>query len=174
MGGGTFHQFRTTNKKIICRTEPLEAASECVWDSYNSFRLPSSHTPPLHLSQRAPGRCREEDSSSRGSRAQQPRSGALTGATLLHELSFRRAKGLPVFPSSGHFQRNNCGSVKNFCPRRNPFTNLYLSWMGTLSHHWKVPLIKSSNVSLLRLTSHKVKIQNPSCLPLTPLGKLLP
>lgn len=82
-GGDTFHQSRTTNKKIICRMEPLEAASECVWDPYNSFRLPSSHTPPLHLSQRAPGRCREEDSSSGGSRAPQPRWGALMAAALL-------------------------------------------------------------------------------------------
>lgn len=54
----------STNKKITCRTEPLEAASECVWAPYNSFRLPSSHTPPLHLLQRALGRCKEEYSSS--------------------------------------------------------------------------------------------------------------
>lgn len=35
-------------------------------------------------------------------------------------------------------------------------------------------LDKSSNVSPLRLPSHKAKIQNPSCLPLTPWASYFP
>ena len=112
----------STNKKITCRTEPLEAGSKRVWAPHNSFRLFSSHTPPLHLPQRAPGKCKEEDCSSGGSGARQPAGG---GGRLwwkpCHSRELSLAKGYRlVFPSSACLPRKHRGSVEGSCPRRNP------------------------------------------------------
>lgn len=88
--GGTFHQFKTTNKKIICRTEPLEAAANaCGIHTTVLDCLPLTH--PLSICHKGHQENAGRKIPALGAPGSAAQTGALTEPHCSHELSFRRA-----------------------------------------------------------------------------------